>query len=460
MKLEQSFTVGAPVEQVWQAVTDVENLARCLPGVDVASRDLDGSCHGTFALDLGGGETATSKGSLRVVVADASEHRATLSAKGTDARGEAGASAVVMATVEDAGGGSTRAEISADVDVTGPLAGSRMAEEIGRELFSEVVSCLQRRIEGAAPPVSAGGAPGAAGPDPRDPARTGSDVAAGADGEPVAPPRVLSGDVPAEAAEGASPSGDPDRVGTLGVSPPAPPGRQPPGTTGGAAGPEGTTEAPGEPAVPDAADAAIASAGGAAAEAASARAVPPDAQSASGGPAGPGAPSETPEPPAAAPRAPEPPPAPEPPQPEPALSRPDLPPTPAPPPDAATPPPPPPGDPAGRVPTAGGAGGTPPPPPTGPPPPAGGRPRGAEAPAEAPGERRGSIPPPSRPDLAASPSPSQDEPQEKSAKGKREKVADAAKGLDVGKMAKDAQGALSGLGERLKGLLSRGRGKD
>ncbi|MEA2319283.1 MAG: uncharacterized protein QOD44_3472, partial [Solirubrobacteraceae bacterium] len=319
MKLEQSFTVGAPVEQVWQAVTDVENLARCLPGADIASRDLDGSCHGTFALDLGGGETATPKGSLRVVVADASEHRATLSAKGTDARGEAGASAVVIATVEDAGGGSTRAEISADVDVTGPLAGSRMAEEIGRELFGEVVSCLQRRIEGAAPPAGTGGAPGAAGPDPRDPAGTGSDVAAGAGGAPVAPPRVLSGDVPAEAAEGASPSGDPDRVGTLGVSPPAPPGRQPPGTTGGAAGPDRTTEAPGEP-VPDAADAAIASAGGAAAEAASARAVPPDAQAPSGGPAGPGSPSDTPEPPparraesappAAAPRATEPPPAP------------------------------------------------------------------------------------------------------------------------------------------------------
>jgi carbon monoxide dehydrogenase subunit G len=146
MKLEHSITVSAPVDQVWEALTDVERLARCLPGADVASRDLDGSCHGTFALDLGG-ETATSSGSLRMVAADGSEHRATLSAKGTDARGNAGASAVIVASAHEDDAGGTRAEITADVDVTGPLAGSRMAEEIGRELLGEVAECLRRSIE-------------------------------------------------------------------------------------------------------------------------------------------------------------------------------------------------------------------------------------------------------------------------------------------------------------------------
>ena len=35
MKLEQSFTVAAPIEQVWEALIDVERIAPCLPGAEI-----------------------------------------------------------------------------------------------------------------------------------------------------------------------------------------------------------------------------------------------------------------------------------------------------------------------------------------------------------------------------------------------------------------------------------------
>ncbi|MGZ4226328.1 MAG: CoxG family protein, partial [Solirubrobacteraceae bacterium] len=42
MKLEQSFEVSAPVEQVWRALIDVERVAPCLPGASVTGRNEDG----------------------------------------------------------------------------------------------------------------------------------------------------------------------------------------------------------------------------------------------------------------------------------------------------------------------------------------------------------------------------------------------------------------------------------
>ena len=38
MKLEQSFTVAAPIEQVWDALVDVERIAPCLPGAEITGR--------------------------------------------------------------------------------------------------------------------------------------------------------------------------------------------------------------------------------------------------------------------------------------------------------------------------------------------------------------------------------------------------------------------------------------
>ena len=43
MKLEQSFTVAAPVEQVWDALVDVERIAPCLPGAEITGQGPDGS---------------------------------------------------------------------------------------------------------------------------------------------------------------------------------------------------------------------------------------------------------------------------------------------------------------------------------------------------------------------------------------------------------------------------------
>ncbi len=89
MKLEQSFEVDAPVEQVWTALIDLEKVAPCLPGAAITGHDEDGTYHGEFQVKLGP-TTASYRGTIRIESADAETHTATLAARGSDKRGQGG----------------------------------------------------------------------------------------------------------------------------------------------------------------------------------------------------------------------------------------------------------------------------------------------------------------------------------------------------------------------------------
>ena len=52
MKLEQAFEVQAPIEQVWEALIDLERVAPCLPGATITGHDEDGTYHGEFKVKL------------------------------------------------------------------------------------------------------------------------------------------------------------------------------------------------------------------------------------------------------------------------------------------------------------------------------------------------------------------------------------------------------------------------
>ena len=85
MKLEQSFEVAAPIEQVWTALIDLEQVAPCLPGASITGHDEDGTYHGEFQVKLGP-TTASYRGTIKIESADADTHTATLAARGRQAR--------------------------------------------------------------------------------------------------------------------------------------------------------------------------------------------------------------------------------------------------------------------------------------------------------------------------------------------------------------------------------------
>jgi uncharacterized protein len=190
MKLEQSFEVAAPIDQVWHALNDLERVAPCLPGAAITDHDGEGTYHGEFQVKLGP-TTASYRGTIKIESADEATHTATLSARGTDKRGQGGANATIVNTLSEHDGG-TRVEAVTDFHITGRLARfgrGGMMEDISNRLMRDFATCLSSRLAEAPAPSGEEVAKGEAAPEAvaaADP-QPGADTEAG--GPPPAAPR-------------------------------------------------------------------------------------------------------------------------------------------------------------------------------------------------------------------------------------------------------------------------------
>jgi uncharacterized protein len=239
MKLEQSFTVTAPVEQVWAALVDVERVAPCLPGAEITGQSPDGGYEGTFTVKLGPA-TAAYRGSLKMESLDEAARTATMSAKGTDKRGQGGATASIVSTMRQ-DGDATHVEVVTDFTITGRLARfgrGGMIEDISKRLMRDFAQCLESTL-GAEPSAAV-----AAASEPEQ-AEAAVASAAGAAAEPPA--------AAAEPAPGA-PSGGEEPVSAAEEPAPAAPlgGEEPPAAEEAAASPAlpGEDAAEAEPPAP------------------------------------------------------------------------------------------------------------------------------------------------------------------------------------------------------------------
>jgi len=150
MKLEQSFAVRAPVDEVWDALIDIERVAPCLPGAEITERDEDGTYRGDFKVKLGP-TTAAYRGTLKMETLDQEAHVATMLANGQDKRGQGSAKATIVSRMTESGG-VTQVEVETDFTITGKLARfgrGGMIKDISNRLLGDFARCLQAGFEGA-----------------------------------------------------------------------------------------------------------------------------------------------------------------------------------------------------------------------------------------------------------------------------------------------------------------------
>jgi uncharacterized protein len=156
MKLEQSFTVAAPVEQVWDMLVDVERVAPCLPGAEITGQTPEGAYEGTFTVKLGPA-TASYRGSLKMDSLDEASRTATMHANGTDKRGQGGAHAVIVSTMRQEGE-ETVVDVATDFNITGRLARfgrGGMIEDISKRMMRDFSQCLQATLAAEQAPAAA-----------------------------------------------------------------------------------------------------------------------------------------------------------------------------------------------------------------------------------------------------------------------------------------------------------------
>src|SRR5215208_2118256 len=138
MKFENEFTVGAPIEEVYAALLDVERVAPCMPGAEVLEKTGDDSYKVAIKVKVGP-MSMTYKGDVEIVERDDAARTATMRAKAKEARGQGTADANVHMALAERNGG-THATLETDVQLSGRVAA------MGRGVIGDVAGKLVERF--------------------------------------------------------------------------------------------------------------------------------------------------------------------------------------------------------------------------------------------------------------------------------------------------------------------------
>ena len=148
MKINNEFTVGAPIQQAWDTMLNLERIAPCLPGAAIQDEKDEGEYDGTMKVKIGP-ITANYKGTVKFEEVDEENHRAVLQATGRDARGQGTASATIVSTLQEEADG-TKVSVETDMKLTGRAAqfGRGIAQDVATKMLDQFASCLEVEITG------------------------------------------------------------------------------------------------------------------------------------------------------------------------------------------------------------------------------------------------------------------------------------------------------------------------
>ena len=148
MKINNEFTVGAPIQQAWDTMLNLERIAPCLPGAAIQEEKDEGGYDGTMKVKIGP-ITANYKGTVKFEEVDEDNHRAVLQATGRDARGQGTASATIISTLQEESEG-TKVSVETDMKLTGRAAqfGRGIAQDVATKMLDQFASCLEEEITG------------------------------------------------------------------------------------------------------------------------------------------------------------------------------------------------------------------------------------------------------------------------------------------------------------------------
>jgi uncharacterized protein len=103
VELDHSFTTGKPVEENWEAITDLDRLIPCVEGGRVIERTGPDSVKAEIKVRMGA-MSMTFTGTVTVIEKDDAEHRAVMQVKSREAGGQGHANADVTFALSDGGG--------------------------------------------------------------------------------------------------------------------------------------------------------------------------------------------------------------------------------------------------------------------------------------------------------------------------------------------------------------------
>jgi len=148
IRIEKSFQVQAPLETVWQLLSDPRKVAGCIPGAEVTEALEGGVYKGVVKVKVGPSVTDY-KGEARIDRLEQEAHEIEMTGKGQNVRGKGGASMKMTGKARTLSEGGTEVVTITEVNVVGLLAqlGARMIQELANQLFAEFVRNLRNQLQ-------------------------------------------------------------------------------------------------------------------------------------------------------------------------------------------------------------------------------------------------------------------------------------------------------------------------
>jgi carbon monoxide dehydrogenase subunit G len=150
MKIDNEFTVSVPVEEAWQALTDLAGVSLCLPGARLIG--VEGGVYSGEVRVKVGPVVSEYSGTAQFEEKDDASHRAVIDAKGRESRGAGNASAAITMVLR-ADGQRTVVTVDTDLKISGKIAqlGGGMIKEVSEKLLGQFVECLEAKLATPAP---------------------------------------------------------------------------------------------------------------------------------------------------------------------------------------------------------------------------------------------------------------------------------------------------------------------
>ena len=149
--MTKSFRVEAPIERVWEFMSDMEKVIGCLPGAEYGEALGDNRHAFTVTIKVGPIKSSY-KGEVTIEERDASRHRILIKGKGQDKKGKGGATMELTGQLKADGRNATEVHGDSSLTISGLLAqfGSRMIQDVSDQLFEQFTEALRTQLEGPA----------------------------------------------------------------------------------------------------------------------------------------------------------------------------------------------------------------------------------------------------------------------------------------------------------------------
>lgn len=195
VRIEESFTVRASVEEVWRYLIDPRRVVECLPGATLVGQEDDRTYLGTVKVKVGP-VTAAYSGKAVLGELHEADHRVLITAEGRESAGPGSARLRMTSTISPEHDGLVRVRVEAELDVAGKIVqfGRGMIETVNKQLFAQFTACVRSTLESPGEP-----------PEPMRPNGSVMGVSNAAAGGAHGATAVDAGSAPTRAARAAEP---------------------------------------------------------------------------------------------------------------------------------------------------------------------------------------------------------------------------------------------------------------